>query len=151
TLRSAIRFAALGTTSSDEPALRSIARRSGVPRPAIGPRSLQGVRLDNGRAAGLSQQILQLGEPRLGPFDRLRGRIGPTRAPVWTLPASNNASCCSMLACSCLHHAMKRSGAAMTLGSVMTRVDRSHSVGKPVTKDGLGEDPCARDLLVDAR
>src|SRR5262245_56867338 len=39
----------------------------------------------------------------------------PVSSPVWTLPACNNASCWSMLACSCLHHAMKRSGAAMTL------------------------------------
>jgi hypothetical protein len=39
----------------------------------------------------------------------------------------------------------------MTLGSVMTRAYGSHSVGKPVTEDRLGQNPCARDLFVDAR
>jgi hypothetical protein len=37
----------------------------------------------------------------------------PISSPVRTLPACSSSSCCSMLACSCLHQAMKRSGAAM--------------------------------------
>jgi hypothetical protein len=42
----------------------------------------------------------------------------PMSSPVRTLPACISSSCCSMLACSCLHQAMKRSGAAMGNGSV---------------------------------
>ena len=41
------------------------------------------VRLDHGRVAILSQKILQLGEPGLGAFDRVRGRIDPTRAGIF--------------------------------------------------------------------
>ena len=41
----------------------------------------------------------------------------PISSPVRTLPACKSSSCCSMLACSCLHHAMKRSGAATSFSA----------------------------------
>ena len=80
--------------------------------------SAKGHSAHDGGLSGFSQKVVQFGETSLGTLygvGVVSIQPAPMSSPVRTLPASISASCCSRLACSCLHQAMKRSVADMIL------------------------------------
>ena len=62
----------------------------------------------------------------------------PMSSPVRTLPAFKSSSCCSILACSCLHQAMKRSEAALVfaLGMAWGRCCHGRGEAVPISRFG---------------